>query len=181
MELRDFLFKYKIKQSDLTDLIGISPGHCSELVNGNTMPSLELAIDIERATAGQVTPYDWGCVSTVAALRTYEYQPPSDMDTALVMACDFALQAETGLSLDTLGWEEQEQCDCIVSELTLDALGFNFETDIVPKFFGAGRGKELLNKLWLEKVRRYGYSAEYEDSPRTARSRLRDAGRRVGA
>lgn len=41
------------------DLLGISRGHLSQIMNGNKTPSLELAVRIERLTEGAVPVASW--------------------------------------------------------------------------------------------------------------------------
>lgn len=65
MRLRDFLHKFRVSQADLAKVLGVTGGCVSALVRGENMPSLELAMDIEKATGRHVTVYDWGCVTTV--------------------------------------------------------------------------------------------------------------------
>lgn len=71
MHLRDFLFKFKIKQLELCSKVGITPGYCSELVNGKATPSLELSLSIDKFSAGWVTPFDWK-VSVEESLESYD-------------------------------------------------------------------------------------------------------------
>ncbi|GAA6190872.1 helix-turn-helix transcriptional regulator [Phaeobacter sp. NW0010-22] len=39
--------------------LGVSRSYMSDLLNGNRIPSLELAAKIERLTAGKVTAVSW--------------------------------------------------------------------------------------------------------------------------
>lgn len=65
MKLRDFLHQFKVSQVDLAGILGVTSGCVSALARGENMPSLELAMDIEKATGRYVSVYDWGCVTTV--------------------------------------------------------------------------------------------------------------------
>lgn len=67
MELKKFLFKFDVSQKDLAEVLGTSTATISQLCSGRAFPSLELAIDIDRATAGWVSTEDWGCVSSIRA------------------------------------------------------------------------------------------------------------------
>jgi len=58
-QLRTFLQKSGIKQSDLATRLGISRGYMSELVSGDKSPGRELAVKIERATRGGVPVQSW--------------------------------------------------------------------------------------------------------------------------
>lgn len=46
-------------QTAWADLLGISKGYLSDIVNGNRVPSLEVAVAIERATDGRVLASSW--------------------------------------------------------------------------------------------------------------------------
>ena len=58
-DLRTYLNETKSKQSALAAAVGVSRGYLSELVGGSKRPSLELAVLIERATAGAVPATSW--------------------------------------------------------------------------------------------------------------------------
>jgi DNA-binding transcriptional regulator YdaS (Cro superfamily) len=49
-------------------LLGISKGYLSDIVNGNRVPSLEVAVAIERATKGAVLAASWVPEPVVDAL-----------------------------------------------------------------------------------------------------------------
>lgn len=58
------MFKDFIRQSGDTQTVwarrlGISAAHLSDLVTGKKLPSLDLAVRIERATQGRVPPSHW--------------------------------------------------------------------------------------------------------------------------
>lgn len=59
-------------RSAWADRLGISRSYLSDLLNGNKTPSLELAVQIERATGGAVLATSW-----IAA-----DQPPTTEDAA---------------------------------------------------------------------------------------------------
>lgn len=59
MQLQDYLVQFGIKQQALAEKLGISRSHISELANGQALPSLKLARDIELQTEGHVALQDW--------------------------------------------------------------------------------------------------------------------------
>jgi DNA-binding transcriptional regulator YdaS (Cro superfamily) len=58
-DIATYLVSTKTKQSALAAAVGVSRGYLSELVGGTKRPSLELAVAIERATAGAVPATSW--------------------------------------------------------------------------------------------------------------------------
>lgn len=65
MKLKTYLDRlpYGAKKQ-LAEQAGISPSHISRMLRGDLMPSPGVAVNIERATCGQVTrkdlrPHDW--------------------------------------------------------------------------------------------------------------------------
>lgn len=58
MKLSDWLLKDGRKQREIAALFGISEGYLSQLVQGNRLGSLPVAVRIERATKGAVTASD---------------------------------------------------------------------------------------------------------------------------
>lgn len=59
MHLRDFLHLNRITYAEFAKLIKTSRFTIHEIVHGRRLPKMELAIEIEKATAGKVTLYDW--------------------------------------------------------------------------------------------------------------------------
>lgn len=58
-KLRDHLEKQSIRQSDFAARIGATQGMVSRLINGVLLPSLKMAIAIERETCGAVPANSW--------------------------------------------------------------------------------------------------------------------------
>lgn len=58
-KLQQFLNASGTRQSALAGTLGITRGYMSELVSGRKVPSLPLAFQIERATAGAVPVDAW--------------------------------------------------------------------------------------------------------------------------
>jgi DNA-binding XRE family transcriptional regulator len=58
-KLKTYLAATKMRQSALAEVLEISRGHMSDLVNGAKQPGLELAFQIERATNGAVPAMSW--------------------------------------------------------------------------------------------------------------------------
>ena len=54
-----YLSERGIRQSDFAARIGATQGTISRLANGLVLPSLELAVIIERETSGRVKATDW--------------------------------------------------------------------------------------------------------------------------
>lgn len=57
--IRDFLRQSGSTQAKLADELGISRGYMSELVAGSKIPSLGVAVAIERATGGAIPASSW--------------------------------------------------------------------------------------------------------------------------
>lgn len=51
--------KPKKTQQDFAEIVGTTPTHIGRLISGKCIPSLQMAIEIENATGGLVTVYDW--------------------------------------------------------------------------------------------------------------------------
>ena len=58
-KLAAFLSSNKIKQADFAQIVGASQPTISRLMAGTVMPSLALAVAIERETGGVIKPSDW--------------------------------------------------------------------------------------------------------------------------
>jgi DNA-binding transcriptional regulator YdaS (Cro superfamily) len=58
--LKEYLTRTKTPQARLADEINVTYGYMSQLVNGAKMPSLTVALLIERATDGAVSASSWG-------------------------------------------------------------------------------------------------------------------------
>lgn len=58
MTLAEFLETSKIKPAQFAQTLGVEPSTISRIVNGDRGPSLEMALRIEAATGGKVTPRD---------------------------------------------------------------------------------------------------------------------------
>ncbi len=55
MELREYLFRNRMTQVKLAHLVDVTPNHIYGIVNRRTKPSKWLAMQISKATDGQVT------------------------------------------------------------------------------------------------------------------------------
>jgi DNA-binding transcriptional regulator YdaS (Cro superfamily) len=55
MDLREYLFRHRIKIVDFSKELGCSRIHLGEVINKKRTPSLMFAKAIERATNGEVT------------------------------------------------------------------------------------------------------------------------------
>lgn len=65
--LRKFRSDKKVRQSDMAEALGVSQGTISKIECGDALPSLELAVAIERVTKGAVSASSW--VPEVAAAQ----------------------------------------------------------------------------------------------------------------
>lgn len=57
--LKEHLKQERIAQRTFAARLGVSTGYMSEIVNGLKVPSLEVAVRIDRLTAGAVPPSVW--------------------------------------------------------------------------------------------------------------------------
>lgn len=58
-DLAKYLDRAKIRQADFAAEIGVTQATVSRLAKGVSIPSLELAVRIERLTGGAVTAVSW--------------------------------------------------------------------------------------------------------------------------
>ncbi len=58
MELREYLFRQRLKISDFAKKLGYGRTYINEIVNGTKKPGKHLARQIERETEGQVKAED---------------------------------------------------------------------------------------------------------------------------
>ncbi|WP_097082584.1 helix-turn-helix transcriptional regulator [Rhodobacter sp. JA431] len=58
-KLSEHLKQAGLPQSAFAEAIGVSRGHMSALISGARLPSLELAVRIERLTGGAVPASSW--------------------------------------------------------------------------------------------------------------------------
>ncbi|WP_036797146.1 helix-turn-helix domain-containing protein [Leisingera caerulea] len=58
-QLSTYLKKNRIRQSEFADSVGVTQGVISRLSSGAAKPSLELAVRIDKATAGAVPVHCW--------------------------------------------------------------------------------------------------------------------------
>ncbi len=58
-KLQTYLTSHGLRQADFAAAVGATQATISRLANGSMRPSLELAVAIERATAGAVTAASW--------------------------------------------------------------------------------------------------------------------------
>lgn len=58
-KLQHYLDATGTRQSAMAALLGISRGYMSQMVTGLKLPSLDLAVRIERATGGAVPASSW--------------------------------------------------------------------------------------------------------------------------
>lgn len=58
-QLRAYLTQKNIRQSALAEMLGVSNGYMSQIINGDKRPSLDLAFKIEDATGGAITARSW--------------------------------------------------------------------------------------------------------------------------
>lgn len=54
MQLAEYLFQHKIKQTEFAKIIGASRVHIGEILRGRRRPSVKLAKRIEELTNGKV-------------------------------------------------------------------------------------------------------------------------------
>jgi DNA-binding XRE family transcriptional regulator len=54
-----YLSNMKMRQADFAARVGASQPTISKLLSGDALPSLELAVRIERETGGEVCASDW--------------------------------------------------------------------------------------------------------------------------
>lgn len=57
--LDHFLRQHRLRQSVFADRVGATQATISKLIRGDTRPSLELAVRIERETKGAVPANSW--------------------------------------------------------------------------------------------------------------------------
>lgn len=57
--LAKYLESSGVSQMHLARKTGATPNTISRLVTGKTVPTLQLAINIDHVTKGAVSPYDW--------------------------------------------------------------------------------------------------------------------------
>lgn len=55
MQLAEYLFRKKIKQTEFARRVGVSRVHLGEILRGRRRPSIGLAKKIEQATDGDVS------------------------------------------------------------------------------------------------------------------------------
>jgi hypothetical protein len=58
MDLREYLFKNRLKVTDFAKIIGYERGYINKVVNGLMIPGRKLAESIEKATNGEVKAED---------------------------------------------------------------------------------------------------------------------------
>jgi transcriptional regulator with XRE-family HTH domain len=58
MDLREYLKLNKIKQKNFADDVGISEAYISLILSGRRMPSVPVALQIEKASKGKVRAID---------------------------------------------------------------------------------------------------------------------------
>lgn len=58
MDLREYLFRYRITQKKFAELVEVTPQHIYSIVNGKTKPGKRLAKAISDATQGLVLVSD---------------------------------------------------------------------------------------------------------------------------
>lgn len=58
-KLSEHLRQAGVLQSAFAEVLGVSRGHLSALISGARLPSLDLAVRIERETAGAVPAASW--------------------------------------------------------------------------------------------------------------------------
>ena len=54
MQLAEYLFRHKVKQTEFAKTVGVSRVHMGEILRGRRRPSVKLARRIEEVTDGQV-------------------------------------------------------------------------------------------------------------------------------
>lgn len=59
MNLKNWIIRERIKKGAFARRVGISHNHLSSILHGRCLPSLPVAIEIEKATLGEVTPRDF--------------------------------------------------------------------------------------------------------------------------
>ena len=60
-----YLSKYRIRQASFAARVGTSQATISKLISRTVLPSLELAVRIERETDGEVSAASWVEVSPI--------------------------------------------------------------------------------------------------------------------
>ena len=73
--LQAYLLRVNLRQSEFAALVGSTQATISKLVNGSVQPSLDLAVRIERVTAGAVPATSW-------VPEAIEPTPPEAKDAA---------------------------------------------------------------------------------------------------
>ena len=58
-KIKQYQIDHGLSQTDLSHIWGVSISHVSMVCNGVRMPSLPLAVKIEKSTQGFVLPRDW--------------------------------------------------------------------------------------------------------------------------
>jgi len=82
-KLSEHLRQAGVLQSAFAEVLGVSRGHLSALISGARLPSLDLAVRIERETAGAVPAASW----------VPEPDPPSGVEGACLAPVRRALAA----------------------------------------------------------------------------------------
>lgn len=59
MTLSEYLDAAGLKPAQFAQELGVEPSTITRMLSGARGPSLEMALRIEAATTGQVTPKDW--------------------------------------------------------------------------------------------------------------------------
>lgn len=72
--LSSYLKARSIKQAEFAEEVGISQGTVSRLASGSLVPSLSVAVRIERHTGGAVPVSSW--------LASSDLEPPASEDAA---------------------------------------------------------------------------------------------------
>lgn len=55
MQLAEYLFRHRIKQTEFAKRVGVSRVHLGEILRGRRRPSISLARRIEHSTSGEVS------------------------------------------------------------------------------------------------------------------------------
>lgn len=59
MTLSEYLDAAGLKPAQFAQALGVEPSTITRMISGARGPSLDMALRIEAATIGQVTPKDW--------------------------------------------------------------------------------------------------------------------------
>jgi plasmid maintenance system antidote protein VapI len=68
--LREYLDSTGIKHHFFAKEIGVQPNQLSRIIAGGYIPTLKMAIDIEKYTKGKISVYDWDLTKIAHCVKT---------------------------------------------------------------------------------------------------------------